>query len=392
MIDFQFVSPTKIFFGHKKENEIGKILRDYGYHKVLMIYGQGSIKKTGLYDVIVSRLKESGIEYLELSGIPANPDVSFVRKGVAILKKEPVDALLAIGGGSVIDVAKSIGDSYFYDGDPLDFNLGKASPKACLPIGVVLTIAAAGSETSPSCVISDYKTGFKGGFNSDLHRCQFAVEDPELLLTLPPYQMGAGIIDIMMHSMERYFDAPSDSNQLCDAFALALCRNVYLAALHWLKDPKDYDSLAQIMLASSLSHNDLTNIGKTKAPWQVHPLEMAISGYNPKITHGAGCGVIYLGWAKYIYPQETQRFARFAREVFALIEPNDEKAAIIGITEMERFYRQLGMPVRLNELGVTLNDLPSIVKLASGNGTRVIGTYPQSLEAKDMEAIYRLCL
>ena len=211
-------------------------------------------------------------------------------------------------------------------------------------------------------------------------------------MTLPLYQMGAGIIDIMMHSMERYFDAPSDNNQLCDAFALALCHNVYVAAMNWVKDPKDYDTLAQIMLASSLSHNDLTNLGKEKAPWQVHPLEMAISGYNPKITHGAGCGVVYLGWVKYIYQKEVDRFASFARAVFTLSEPNDEKAAIIGITEMERFYRHLGMPVRLGELGVTSKDLPSIVKLASGNGTRVIGNYPQSLEAKDMEAIYRLCL
>lgn len=392
MIDFQFVSPTKLYFGHKKEYEIGKILRSYGYHKILMVYGQGSIKKTGLYDIVTKSLQENSIDYLELSGIPANPDVTFVRQGVALIKKEPVDAILAVGGGSVIDVAKSIGDSYYYDGDPLDFNLGKAAPTACLPIGVILTIAAAGSETSPSCVISDYTTGFKKGFNSDLHRCKFAIEDPELLMTLPPYQMGAGIIDIMMHSMERYFDAPSDNNQLCDAFALALCHNVYVAAMNWVKDPKDYDTLAQIMLASSLSHNDLTNLGKEKAPWQVHPLEMAISGYNPKITHGAGCGVVYLGWAKYIYQKEVDRFASFARAVFTLSEPNDEKAAIIGITEMERFYRHLGMPVRLGELGVTSKDLPSIVKLASGNGTRVIGNYPQSLEAKDMEAIYRLCL
>ncbi len=391
MIDFDMTLPTRLIFGRKKEELVGKIIKEYGYQKILFVYGGGSIKSNGLYETVVAKLKEEGIEFIELSGVTSNPDVSFVTKGLELIREEPVDFILAVGGGSVIDVSKSIADNFYYDGDPLDFNKQKAKPVKALPLGCILTLASAGSETSSSCVISDYQNHFKGGYNSETHRCLFAIEDPELTYSAPKYQVGAGIIDMMMHSMERYF-SQSDDNQLCDDFALSLCRNVVVAARKLLTDPFDYDARAQIMLASSLAHNDLTHIGKYRDAWYIHPLEHAVSAYDPKVTHGAGIGVLYLGWAKFICHLDYPKFARFARVVFDVHEQNDEKAAIIGITEMRKFYLSLGMPTTLKELGIKESDIPSIVKLASGNGTRVIGHYPQPLEAKDIESVYRLCL
>lgn len=390
MIDFDYQLPTRIIFGQQSENKVGEILNSYGFKKVLMVYGGGSIVRSGLYDKVVSALKGAGVAHVELKGITPNPDKHFVDAGRAIALNEKVDALLAIGGGSVIDVAKAIGVSCFYEGDPFDFNLHKVKPSKTLPLGVILTIAAAGSESSDSCVISDDATKIKQGFNSPVIRPLFAIEDPELTYGVSAYQTAAGITDIMMHSLERYFNA-SDSNQLADEWALDLCKNVMIAGKKALQNPADYDARAALMLDSSLSHDGLTSLGK-KFSFVVHPLEHAVSGYKSEVTHGAGIAICYLGWARYVYKKDVAKFAKLARKLFNILDDDDEKAAIMGINAMKEFYLSIGMPTSLHEVGIEEVDLPKLARLASGNGTHVIGCCPQSLNEQDIEAVYRLCL
>lgn len=390
MQNFEFYSPTKIFFGKATENKIADIIKSYGFKKVAIIYGGRTVIKNGLLALVEAKLIESKISFVEYGGITPNPELRFVNEGLKVCKDFQPDLLLALGGGSVIDVTKAISVAYYYDGDPFHFNLGLTNPTQALPIGVILTISAAGSELSNSCVITNPETKIKKGFNKDIVRPLFAIENPELTYTLPAYQTAAGVVDMMMHTMERYF-GPSDDNQLSDAWALELCKNVIKSAKIAINQPYYYDARAQLMIASSFAHNGITGFGKSSA-FVVHPLEHAVSGYAPEVTHGAGIGVCYLGWARYIYKLDLTKFAKFARVVFNVTVDDDEEASIIGINQMEEFYKSIGMPTTLHEFGLTENDLPELVALASGNGTRAIGLYPQSLSAKDIEAIYRLCL
>ncbi len=390
MIDFDYVNPTRIIFGHKAEDKIADVLQGYGFKKALIVYGGGSIKRSGLYQNVINKLDWKGISHVEVSGVKPNPDRRFVLLGRDLARNENVDCVLAIGGGSVIDVAKGIAAGYYYDGDPFDFNLHKAVPKKCLPVGSILTIASAGSESSDSCVISDEEKHIKSGFNTPLNRPLFTIEDPELTYSVSPYQTAVGITDIMMHSLERYFNK-SESEMLSDAWALSLCKDVMSHGLGALKNPESYDDRAALMLDSSLSHDGLTALGK-KAPFVVHPLEHGLSGYKEDVAHGAGIAICYLGWARYVYKKDTEKFARLARVLFNVDVEDDEKAAIMGIRAMRDFYVSIGMPTSLEEVGITENELPILASLVSGNGTRVIGCCPQSLEQKDILAVYRLCL
>ena len=386
MIDFTFHSPTKIYFGHHAEEHLSEALKEFGFHRVILIYGGGSIKKSGLYQKILNQLDGASISYQELSGIRANPEIKDVMKGIAMVRSFQADALLAVGGGSVIDTAKSIAVSCFYDGDPFDFNLHKAVPKRALPIGVVLTISSAGSELSDSCVISKDEIHIKQGFNYDIVRPAFAIENPELTYSVPTYQKAAGISDIMMHSLERYHCA-SDEHQLADDFALDIVKSTMEAGLACLKNPTDYEAHAAMMLNSSLSHNGLTNIGKPKS-MVVHALEHILSGYRPEITHGAGVALLYPAWAEHVYRDDIAKFARLARTLFEIKSANDEEAAIIGIRSMKEFFRSIGMPTSFKEVGIGKEDLPSLIALATGNGTRTVGLYPRPLEKKDVEEIF----
>ena len=386
MIDFDFVSPTKIFFGRGKEAKAGEVLRSYGARNVLVVYGSDRVRMSGLLGTVEASILSNGISYRELNGIRPNPTAEKVREGVALARKEEVDYVLAIGGGSVIDTAKAISVGFYYDGDPFDFNLKKLTPEKALPVGVVLTISSAGSEASNSCVIQDDSLSIKQGFNSDLVRPQFAIENPELTFSVPPYQTFAGISDIMMHSLERYFD-PGDDDELADDWALDLVRSCVKMAKRLQADPSDYQARARIMLNSTLSHNGLTGLGK-KFFFVVHPLEHALSGYAPKVTHGAGVALIFPAWAKYTIKQNEAKLAKMGRVVFDINADNDAEAAIISVESIREFFLSIGMPGSLNELGLTKNDIEPLANLASGNGTRVIGCYPQSLGKQDIEAIF----
>lgn len=386
MIDFDFVSPTKIFFGRGKEAKAGEILRSYGAKTVLIVYGSDRVRMSGLLGTVEASILSNGISYRELNGIRPNPTAEKVREGVALARKEEVDYVLAIGGGSVIDTAKAISVGFYYDGDPFDFNLKKSTPEKALPIGVVLTISSAGSEASNSCVIQDDSLSIKQGFNSDLVRPQFAIENPELTFSVPPYQTFAGISDIMMHSLERYFD-PGDDDELADDWALDLVRSCVKMAKRLQADPSDYQARARIMLNSTLSHNGLTGLGK-KFFFVVHPLEHALSGYAPKVTHGVGVALIFPAWAKYTIKQNEAKLAKMGRVVFDINADNDAEAAIISVESIREFFLSIGMPGSLNELGLTKKDIEPLANLASGNGTRVIGCYPKSLGKQDIEAIF----
>ncbi len=386
MIDFDFVAPTKVIFGHNAESRLCETLKSYNVRSILLVYGGGSIVRSGLYDRVILGLDENGIKHYEISNIRANPTKESVFAGIKILREHDCDLILAVGGGSVIDAAKSMGVGFYYDGDPFDFNLKKAKPTRTIPVGVILTIASAGSEMSNSCVISDDSTGVKMGFNNDLIRPLFAIENPELTFSVGSYQTAVGFSDIMMHSLERYF-GESDSLQLSDEWALDLVKNTMEAGKRVLKNPKDYEARAALMLNSSLSHNGYTGIGKN-CPFVVHPLEHALSGYRPDIAHGAGVALLFPAWANYVCKKAPSKFAYMARRLFNLEGKNETETAIMGVAAMKDFFHSVGMPTSFKDVGVAKSDIPSLVRLASGNGTRVIGCYPQSLNEQDIESIY----
>lgn len=329
MIDFNFAIRTKLYFGKDKENEVGHILKDEGAHRVLVVIGRSSVKKSGLLDKVYKSLDEENIEHYLLEGVRANPTSELVKEGVKLALEKQIDYILAIGGGSVIDTAKSIAVGYYYDSDPFDFNLHKLSPTKALPLGVILTISASGSEMSTSCVIQDDKTGTKSGFNSELNRPMFAIENPELTYTVNKEQTGYGIVDIMMHTLERYFQ-PSNENDVADEFAIGLLKSTLKAGRIAINNPKDYQARAVLMLNSSLSHNGLTNIGK---PFMmpVHQMEHVLSGLYPSVAHGAGLAVMFPAWAKYYLKYDEAKFSYLAECLFNSHIKDEYKNGLNGI-------------------------------------------------------------
>ena len=391
MKDFNFYAPTEVVFGKQSEEQVAQLVKRYGGKKVLIHYGGQSAKRSGLLDKMEALLKEAGIPYVMLGGVVPNPRLSLVREGIELCRKEQVDFILAVGGGSVIDSAKAIGYGVPYEGDVWDFWLGKDAPKACLPIGAVLTIPAAGSEMSNSCVISNEETGLKLGINSNLCRCRFCIMNPERTFTLPPYQTAAGATDIMMHTMERYFTVHEDMTPT-DGIAEALMRTVKGCVFDVLRDPEDYRARAQIMWAGSLSHNDLTECGTCK-DFATHKLEHELSAMFD-VTHGAGLAAIWSSWARFVLPGHESRFARFAVNVMGVDNDftNPERTALKGIEAMEQFYHAIGMPVGVKELiGRTLTDdeIKVLARKASRDGKLKLGNI-RVLERPDMEEVFRL--
>ena len=391
MKDFNFYAPTRVVFGREAEEKLPQLIQQYGGGKVLVHYGGGSARKSGLLDKVEKMLTEAGISYVELGGVVPNPLLSKVKEGIALCQKEHVNFILAVGGGSVIDSAKAIGYGVGYPGDVWDFWDGKAVPQSCLPIGVMLTIPAAGSEMSSSCVITNDEGMLKRGVNSDLCRCKFAIMNPERTYTLPPYQTAAGATDIMMHTMERYFSKYEDA-LLTDAIAEALLRTVMEATPEVLKNPEDYRYRAAIMWASSLSHNDLTECG-TEKDFACHKLEHELSGLFG-VTHGAGLAAIWGSWARYVMDKHLNRFAKFAVNVMGVTNDfTDAKAtALKGVEAIERFFHAIGMPISIPELigrQATDEEIETLVEKCSRGGKMNIGAM-EVLTPKDMTAVYRL--
>ena len=390
MKDFSFYAPTRVVFGREAEEKLPQLIQQYGGGRVLVHYGGGSAKRSGLLDKVFGMLTEAGIQYVELGGVVPNPLLSKVREGVDLCRKEHVNFILAVGGGSVIDSAKAIGYGVGYPGDVWDFWDGKAVPQTCLPIGVMLTIPAAGSEMSSSCVITNDEGMLKRGVNSDLCRCKFAIMNPEHTFTLPPYQTAAGATDIMMHTMERYFSKYEDA-LLTDAIAEALLRTVKDAVPEVLKNPEDYRYRAAIMWASSLSHNDLTECG-TEKDFACHKLEHELSGLFG-VTHGAGLAAIWGSWARYVMDKHLNRFVQFAVNVMGVTNDfTDPRAtALKGIEAIEHFFQTIGMPTSIPELigrEATDEEIDEMVRKCSRDGKMKIGAM-EVLIPVDMVKIYR---
>ena len=391
MKDFNFYAPTEIVFGQNSEEQVAGLVRKYGGQKVLVHYGGNSARRSGLLDKMFGLLRENNIPFVELGGVVPNPRLSLVKKGIQLCRDEKVDFILAVGGGSVIDSAKAIGYGVGYEGEPWDFWMGKAVPKSCLPIGAVLTIPAAGSEMSNSCVITNDPNNDKRGINSNLCRCKFCIMNPERTFTLPTYQTAAGATDIMMHTMERYFTVYDDMT-LTDALAEALLRTVKDSALEVMRNPMDYRHRAQIMWAGSISHNDLMECGSTK-DFATHKLEHELSAMFD-VTHGAGLAAIWGSWARYVLPGHEARFARFAVNVMGV--DNDftdvRRTAEKGIEATERFFAQLGMPISIHELlgrDITDEEIEEMARRASHDGEISLGNI-RVLKRADMVEIYKL--
>lgn len=355
MFDFKYYTPTKVLFGKGTEEKVAELIREFGGKKVLIHYGGGSVIRSGLLPRVTDLLDKSEISYVQLGGAVPNPRLSLVYKGIELCKKEGVDFILAVGGGSAIDSAKAIGYGVANGGDVWDFYEGKRKAEGCLPLGVILTLAATGSEMSDSSVITKEEGLVKRGYSSDFGRARFAILNPELTMTLPDYQTACGCTDIMMHTMERYF-TNGGNMEITDSMAEALLRTVKENAKILAKDPKNYDARAEVMWAGSLSHNGLTGCGNDGGDWMTHKLEHELGGLYD-VAHGAGLAAIWGSWARYVYKNCLPRFKRYALNVMGVADSgSDEEIALKGIEAMEDFYREIKMPTSLRELGVNASD------------------------------------
>lgn len=389
--DFNFYSPTQVVFGKSAEEQLSALVKRYGGTRVLVHYGGGSARRSGLLDKVFGMLSDAGIGYVEMGGVVPNPLLSKVKEGIGLCRKENVDFILAVGGGSVIDSAKAIAYGVPYDGDVWDFWDGKAVPQSSLPVGVILTIPAAGSEMSDSCVVTRDEDQNKRGFNNDLCRCKFAIMNPERTYTLPPYQTAAGATDIMMHTMERYFSR-YDGMTLTDSIAEALLRTVKDSVFEVLKNPTDYRHRAQIMWAGSLSHNNLTECGLEK-DFATHRLEHELSALFG-VTHGAGLAAMWGSWARFVMPKHVSRFVQYAVNVMGVTNDltDPEGTALRGIEATERFFHAIGMPTSIPELlgrEVTDDEIALMVRKCSRGGTITLGSI-EKIGTKEMETIYRM--
>ena len=384
MINFDFFTPTKILFGAGRESEVGKQVAAFGGHKVMIIYGKkgGHIETSGLLDRVHKSLSDAGLSYVDLNGVVPNPRLSLVKEGIRIGRAEGVDFLLPIGGGSVIDTAKGIGYGIANDFEMEDLLYGRVKTDKNLPIGVILTIAAAGSEMSSSMVLTIEDGMMKRSYGHDCARPRFAIMNPELTYSLPAYQTASGAADIMMHTMERYFTPTDTDTSLTDRIAEGLMVSVRDAAQVAVKDPENYEARATLMWAGSLSHNGLTGAGRI-SDFATHKIEHELGGMFD-VAHGAGLAAVWGSWARYVYKTNPGRFAQFGKKVFGInissstnITPNSDApeqpikpspiitdpeltstdtAALAAITAWETWCHSISMPTTLTELGIHPTD------------------------------------
>ena len=390
MKNFTLYTPTRIVFGKEVEKETGRLAKEQGASKVLIVYGGGSIIKSGLLKSVQESLQKEGIAYTELAGVKPNPRMSLAREGVGKAISFGADLILAVGGGSSIDTAKAIAIGAANEGiDLREFWSGKEAITKVLPVGAVLTIAEAGSEMSDSAVLTNEETGKKVGVNTDLVRPRFAVMNPELTYTLPKYQLTCGIVDIFMHTIERYF-TPEDGNELTDEIAEGLLRTLIRNGLKAVEQPKDYDALSEIMWCGSISHNDMTGLGRPK-DFACHKLGHEIGGMFDE-AHGATLSAVWGSWARYVYQLDIERFANYGKKVWNIELDKAEEAAIAAIEKTEEFFRALDMPVSIGELSIGVQPdevLKKMAESATKGGTVKLGCFKR-LDMQDMYEIYKI--
>ena len=392
MNNFTFYSPTLFSFGDGEEQKTGALVRQFGGTRVLLVTGGGSVHRNGAYDAVTASLREAGIPFAELSGVQANPRSGKVYEGIQLLRDTGADFLLAVGGGSVIDTAKAIGFGALYDGDFWDFFTGKAKIEKTLPVGVVLTISAAGSEGSDSCVITQEKGNLKWGCpKTDVIRPKFSVLDPRLTCSLPAYQTASGAVDMLAHIMERYFTNTTDV-ALTDRLCEALLKTVLDAAPKAIADPADYAARADLMWAGMLAHNNTCGVGREQ-DWASHQIEHELSAFYD-CAHGAGLAVVLPAWLTYVLPHNPTRLAQFAVRVFGceMNFEHPEDTARQGIERLRQFFRSLGMPTTLEEIGAKAEDIPAMVAhRAEKPAGFPFGGFVK-IQPADMEAILRLTM
>lgn len=387
MESFNFYSPTEFVFGRNRESECGELVKKYGGTKVLLHFGSSSAERSGLLGKVQESLKKAGVPFVELGGVQPNPKDSKVYEGIELCRRENVDFILSVGGGSCIDSAKAIAIGVLYDGDFWDFYAGKASIQKALPVGTVLTIAAAGSEGSPSSVVTKEEGGLKRGVGSDIIRPKFSVLNPEWTCSLPAYQTACGATDIMAHVFERYFTNTPEveiTDRLCEAVLLTMLKEVPRV----IQDPECYEARANIMWAGTVAHNDIVGVGRSQ-DWNSHGLEHELSGLYD-VAHGAGLAVIMPAWMEYVMNHNVMRFAQMACRVFGcnMDFENPENTAKAGIREFRRFLSKIGMPINFEELGAKPEDISLMVeKLNPGEGH---GFVP--IRSEDATAIYQLAV
>jgi alcohol dehydrogenase YqhD (iron-dependent ADH family) len=389
MNNFTFYSPTYFVFGKETENEAGKYVKRFGGTKVLIHYGGGSVVRSGLLDRVKASLDQMEIPYIELGGVQPNPRSGLVYEGIELCRKEEVDFILAVGGGSAIDSAKAIAAGAIYEGDFWEFYEGKVVEKA-LKIGTVLTIAAAGSEGSGDTVITKEEGMLKRGASGEALRPLFSILNPELTQTLPAYQTAAGATDIMAHVFERYFTNTKEvevTDRLCEAILMTMVKEVPRV----IEDPNNYEARANIMWAGMVAHNNLVGVGRDQ-DWSSHGIEHELSALYD-VAHGAGLAVIFPAWMTYVVKQDIHRFAQLAVRVWGctMNEENPEETAKEGIERFKRFLTSIGMPINFKELGAKEEDIPKMVEKLGLGETGTMGSFVE-LTAKDVDQIYRLAL
>ena len=386
MNNFNFVTPTRYEFGRGVENRVGELAAANGMKHVLIVYGQGSVVRSGLLDRVRTSLETAEIPYTMLGGVKPNPTDDLVYHGIKTVKDLNIDGLIAVGGGSVIDTAKAIAAGALYDGDFWDFFSGKVIEKA-LPLGVVLTIPAAGSEGSGNAVITKLDGMHKISIRTEYAlRPKFALLNPELTFTLPPYQTAAGIVDMMAHILERYF-SPTKGVEVTDRISEGLLKAIITEAPKVMAEPENYDARANIMWAGTLAHNGICGCGRTE-DWASHRMEHELSAVYG-VTHGAGLAVVNPAWMTYMVDRKPEKVAQLARRVFEVKEDDDRKAALEGIARLRDFYRSIGMPTTLAELGIAEPDFDLLVAKLHENMGPKLGGYLE-LDAEATGTIYRL--
>ena len=390
MNDFSFYSPTKFVFGRGAEAKVGSLVRACGGTKALLHFGGGSVKKNGVYDAVVKALESEGVGYVPLGGVQPNPRSGLVREGIALCRKEGVDFILAVGGGSVIDSAKAIAFGTLYDGDFADFYFGKdvknqpQVPKA-LPVGTVLTIAAAGSEGSANSIINLEPGNLKRGATGDALRPKFSVLNPEFTFTLPPFQTACGLTDIFAHIAERYF-TPTKEVEITDALCEAVMRTVVKEGAKVMANPRDYDARANIMWAGTVAHNNVCGVGRAQ-DWSSHGIEHELSALYD-CAHGAGLAVVMPAWMDYVMEADIARFARFAERVWDVREGSPEEMAKEGVRRYRAWLKSIGMPQNFAELGAKTEDIPALVEKLGLKGN-TLGAF-RPLNDADVAAILRI--
>ena len=389
MNNFEFYCPVKLIFGKDTEKQIGSEIKPYA-KKVLLHYGGGSIKKTGLYDTVTKSLEENGLEYVELGGVQPNPVMSLVNEGIDLCRKENVDLILAVGGGSVIDSAKAIAMGVFYDGSVWDFYEKGIPVEKALPVAIILTIPAAGSESSNSTVITNEEKVLKYGYGHPKLRPLVSIMNPELFFTLPEEQLANGVADMIAHVFERYFTNTVNTDLtdgLCEATLKTLMKNALLAK----KDIKNYNAWAELGFAGTVAHNGLLGLGREQ-DWACHDIQMQLSANHDEIAHGAGLAVVIPAWMQYVYKDNINMFVQFSVNVMGVEDSFRDPDAIVqeGIARMREFFDKMGLPATLKELGVDVSKLEEMAKKvtkAAFGEEQPIGGF-KKLYWQDVLAIY----